>query len=114
MVSQIEPVCAKSTLVEDQLRATRILREPCRRSASAFLWIGLLESRVPPDRITGTEPGDSSSPANLAILVVRTEMNTARGDAICGRGAAGRACDRVRAIWMRGCEGRDERRIAWI
>ncbi len=40
-----------------------------------FMWIGCSDSRVPPDQITGTMPGDMFIHRNIANMVVHTDMN---------------------------------------
>jgi carbonic anhydrase len=43
--------------------------------APEFLWIGCSDSRVPPDQITQTEPGEIFIHRNVANLVVNTDVN---------------------------------------
>jgi carbonic anhydrase len=40
-----------------------------------FLWVGCSDSRVPPDQITQTEPGEIFIHRNVANLVVNTDVN---------------------------------------
>jgi carbonic anhydrase len=40
-----------------------------------YLWIGCADSRVPPDKITGTKPGEIFIHRNIANMIVDTDLN---------------------------------------
>ena len=52
-----------------------LFTELARHQKPFFLWIGCSDSRVPPNQITGTMPGDMFIHRNIANMVVHTDMN---------------------------------------
>lgn len=62
---------AANKLVEDPAFFDRLLHV----QAPGFLWIGCSDSRVPPNEITQTEPGEIFIHRNVANLVVSTDVN---------------------------------------
>jgi carbonic anhydrase len=77
MVAQIEALLRNNeAFVQEHLRLDpSYFAHLSEGQHPAFLWIGCSDSRVPPDRITGTEPGDMFVHRNIANLVVQTDMN---------------------------------------
>jgi carbonic anhydrase len=52
-----------------------LFTELAKHQSPFFLWIGCSDSRVPPNQITGTIPGDMFIHRNIANMVVHTDMN---------------------------------------
>lgn len=52
-----------------------LFEELAKHQSPFFLWIGCSDSRVPPNQITGTMPGDMFIHRNIANMVVHTDMN---------------------------------------
>jgi carbonic anhydrase len=77
MIERIEQLLRNNRqFVEDQLRLDPMYFDHLSEGQHPeFLWIGCSDSRVPPDRITGTQPGDMFVHRNIANLVVQTDMN---------------------------------------
>lgn len=61
----------------EQMRKTNpdLFTELAKHQKPFFLWIGCSDSRVPPNQITGTVPGDMFIHRNIANMVVHTDMN---------------------------------------
>ncbi|MFM2146232.1 MAG: hypothetical protein RL732_1068 [Bacteroidota bacterium] len=62
---------AKEKKVEDPGFFDRLLHV----QTPEFLWIGCSDSRVPPNEITGTQPGEIFIHRNIANMVVHTDLN---------------------------------------
>lgn len=77
MISRIEELLRNNrAFVEEQLQLDEAYFDKLAEGQHPeFLWIGCSDSRVPPDRITGTNPGDMFVHRNIANLVVQTDMN---------------------------------------
>ena len=77
VISRIEDLLRNNrAFVEQQLNLDgRYFDKLAEGQHPDFLWIGCSDSRVPPDRITGSSPGDMFVHRNIANLVVQTDMN---------------------------------------
>src|ERR1700757_68354 len=77
MISRIEELLHNNRdFVERQLQLdARYFDKLAEGQHPEFLWIGCSDSRVPPDRITGTNPGAMFVHRNIANLVVQTDMS---------------------------------------
>ena len=62
---------AKQRVKEDPEYFTRLVNV----QQPEYLWIGCADSRVPPNEITGTHPGEIFIHRNVANLVVHTDLN---------------------------------------
>jgi carbonic anhydrase len=60
----------------DQLKTDpEFFHRPQKQQSPEFLWIGCSDSRVPPNVITQTQPGEMFIHRNIANLVVNTDIN---------------------------------------
>ena len=65
----------KAWAKEQQETDPEFFKRLASQQAPEFLWIGCSDSRVPADKITGTEPGEIFVHRNIANLVVNTDLN---------------------------------------
>lgn len=77
MISYIEQLLENNKeFVQDKLSIdSEFFKKSAEGQQPKFLWIGCADSRVPPDEITKTSPGDVFVHRNIANLVVMTDMN---------------------------------------
>jgi carbonic anhydrase len=65
----------KSWAAEAVAQNPNFFKDMAQTQHPAFLWIGCSDSRVPADRITGTQPGEIFVHRNIANMVVHTDLN---------------------------------------
>ncbi len=65
----------KAWALEQQTNDPSFFTNLVEQQLPEFLWIGCSDSRVPADRITGTQPGEIFVHRNIANLVVNTDIN---------------------------------------
>ncbi len=67
---------ANKSWAEDQVRNDAdFFKRLAALQTPEFLWIGCSDSRVPADKITGTQPGEIFVHRNIANMVVHTDVN---------------------------------------
>jgi carbonic anhydrase len=65
----------KAWAIEQERTDPEFFKRLAAQQTPKFLWIGCADSRVPADKITGTEPGEMFVHRNIANLVVNTDIN---------------------------------------
>ncbi len=65
----------KAWAKEQKLNDPQFFTRLAGQQSPKFLWIGCSDSRVPADKITGTDPGEMFVHRNVSNLVVSTDMN---------------------------------------
>ncbi|MDX1908845.1 MAG: carbonic anhydrase [Bacteroidia bacterium] len=65
----------KAWVAEQLARDPQYFEEMAKGQQPRYLWIGCADSRVPPDEITKTHPGQIFVHRNIANLVIQTDMN---------------------------------------
>jgi carbonic anhydrase len=76
MLSYEKLLAANKTWAEAQKTSDpQFFKRLAAQQAPEFLWIGCSDSRVPADKITGTDPGEIFVHRNIANLVVNADIN---------------------------------------
>jgi carbonic anhydrase len=65
----------KAWAIEQERTDPEFFKRLAAQQIPEFLWIGCSDSRVPADKITGTDPGEIFVHRNIANLVVNTDIN---------------------------------------
>jgi carbonic anhydrase len=65
----------KAWALEQKVKDPEFFKRLENQQAPEFLWIGCSDSRVPPNQITNTQPGEMFIHRNIANLVVNTDIN---------------------------------------
>ncbi len=65
----------KAWVAQMKEKDPRFFEDMAENQNPAYLWIGCSDSRVPPNLLTGTEPGEIFIHRNIANMVVNTDYN---------------------------------------